>query len=61
VKNQHGIRAWLAVSKTQNLQKFGSLKFSLFWDSSCWTANKREKNLFSAGWGLQSYFGFQLS
>jgi hypothetical protein len=33
-KNQHGIRAWLAVSKTQNLQKIGSLKFSLFRDSS---------------------------
>jgi hypothetical protein len=33
-KNQHGIRAWLAVSKTQNLQKFILLKFSLFRDSS---------------------------
>jgi hypothetical protein len=33
-KNQHGIRAWLAVSKTQKFAKVGSLKFSLFQDSS---------------------------
>jgi hypothetical protein len=61
VKNQHGIRAWLAVSKTQNLQKFGSLKFSLFWDSSSLDSEQEGRKLFSAGWGLQSYFGFQLS
>jgi hypothetical protein len=33
-KNQHGIRAWLAVSKTQKFAKVGSLIFSLFRDSS---------------------------
>jgi hypothetical protein len=58
VKNQHGIRAWLAVSKTQNLQKFGSLKFSLFWDSSCWTANKRAEICFQQVGDCRVILGF---
>jgi hypothetical protein len=33
-KNQHGIRAWLAMNKTQKIANVGSLKFSLFRDSS---------------------------
>ena len=60
-KNQHGIRAWLAVSKTQKFAKVGSRKFSLFRDSSSVCSGQEGRNLFSAGWGLQSYFGFQLS
>jgi hypothetical protein len=58
VKNQHGIRAWLAVSKTQNLQKFGSLKFSLFWDSSSWTANKRAEICFQQVGDCRVILGF---
>jgi hypothetical protein len=52
-ENQHGIRAWLAVSKTLKFAKVGSLKIHCFG-----TADKRAEICFSAGWGLQSYFGF---
>jgi hypothetical protein len=56
VKNQHGIRAWLAVSKTQNLQKFGSLKFSLFWDSSSLDSKQEGRNLFFSRLGIAELF-----
>jgi hypothetical protein len=61
VKNQHGIRAWLVVSKTLKFAKVGSLKIHCFGTAVEWTADKRAEICFSAGWGLQSYFGFQLS
>ena len=60
MKNQHGIRAWLAVSKTLKFAKVGSLKIHCFGTAVEWTADEG-RNLFSAGWGLQSYFGFLLS
>jgi hypothetical protein len=58
VKNQHGIRAWLAVSKTLKFAKVGSLKIHCFGTAVERTADKRAEICFSAGWGLQSYFGF---
>jgi hypothetical protein len=58
VKNQHGIRAWLAVSKTLKFAKVGSLKIHCFGTAVERTADKRAEICFSASWGLQSYFGF---
>jgi hypothetical protein len=46
VKNQHGIRAWLAVSKTLKFAKVGSLKIHCFGTAVEWTANKRAENCF---------------
>jgi hypothetical protein len=48
----------LAVSKTLKFAKVGSLKIHCFGTAVEWTADKREEICFSAGWGLQSYFGF---
>ena len=58
MKNQHGIRAGLAVSKTLKFAKVGLLKIHCFGTAIEWTADKRAEICFSAGWGLQSYFGF---
>jgi hypothetical protein len=57
-KNQHGIRAWLAVSKTLKFAKVGSLKFHCFGTAVEWTADKRAEICFQQVGDCRVILGF---
>jgi hypothetical protein len=58
VKNQHGIRAWLAVSKTPKFAKVGSLKIHCFGIAVEWTADKRAEICFQQVGDCRVILGF---
>jgi hypothetical protein len=47
VKNQHGIRPWLAVSKTLKFAKVGSLNFHCFGTAVVGQRTRGQKFVFS--------------
>ena len=57
-KNQHGIRAWLAVRKTLKFAKVGSLKFHCFETAVEWTVDKRAEICFQQVGDCRVILGF---
>jgi hypothetical protein len=57
-KNQHGIRAWLAISKTLKFAKVGSLKFHCFGTAVEWTTDKRAEICFQQVGDCRVILGF---